>query len=348
VHDDEDILTDLEDPAVDSVASRELWTALTAEFDSERLGALWLAEVRRVVAAVVRGYPPGIYAATGAWDDAAHDDVTQDVVINRLLGEAQIEYIALNSVGGLAHARRLLARQVKRELARRRQRTVIDNLFDRALEYLKSEKSGAKQVSENPRVWVMGGKIPAQDQRDQSESKARLLSRLRRLPRLASRGEERAPVVWSSSTLETAVDDVLGSMASVSERELDEILRVALTSFTLGVLSQDDGEERPPNDPLGPEDVLVVESLVRQLTDVLEIQERHVMALKSVGLADADIATAVGVSRPTVAKIRKGAGSKSADVVRGASEPVLREVLKRFADELLVEFDLLESLEKPE
>src|SRR5687767_130201 len=105
------------------------WTSLRDEFTELVVGPLILAEVQRAVDFAVRRYDPVIYADAQNWTQG-RDDLVQDVVTTVLLHERQLDYL-FETASDLDGFRALLYRQVRRLLARRRQRTVVDNLLDR-------------------------------------------------------------------------------------------------------------------------------------------------------------------------------------------------------------------------
>ena len=113
---------------------------LRTEYEREVIGLAILAEVRRACSFRPRRYPPTVYARSATWNDDAIDDLVQDVITHRLLGERQLAY--LFDVGRTIDAwRALLDRQVRIALARRRVRTVVDNLLDRAKRLLDCDDS---------------------------------------------------------------------------------------------------------------------------------------------------------------------------------------------------------------
>src|ERR1700737_1438512 len=107
------------------------WTELLHEYESERIGVGILELVTKGVGKVGReGYDPQIYGRVVRWEDGI-EDVVQEVVVRLLLDEGQLDYImAVSRDEG--DFQRLLQWQIRRFLARRRQRTIIDNLLDRS------------------------------------------------------------------------------------------------------------------------------------------------------------------------------------------------------------------------
>src|SRR4051794_16994893 len=102
-----------------------------AEYITRTMGPLITERVRGLVDAMLRHRDPAIYAR-GAHDyrDGV-DDVLHDFTIDVLLHEGQLAYIFDNAadVDGFD---RLINYQLRRYLARTRQRTIVDNLLDRS------------------------------------------------------------------------------------------------------------------------------------------------------------------------------------------------------------------------
>ncbi len=131
--------------------------ALIDEHIQQKLGPLWLREIETAVPRVARRYPPAVYARSFEWDDDAIRDLVQDVV-ERMLVKGQAEYIC-DTANDFGHARALIYRQVKMTLIDRRQRTAVDNLFDRAVECLSAPPF--KQAGRSPVPGVSVARRPS-------------------------------------------------------------------------------------------------------------------------------------------------------------------------------------------
>src|SRR5260370_6664343 len=103
---------------------------LREEYRSVRIGEKILEEVRQTVHQVCRRYDPQIYGGAASWDDA-EGDLVQSVVLDLLIGEGQLDYLMATAVE-IGDFQNLLKYQVRRYIARKRRRTVIDNVIDRA------------------------------------------------------------------------------------------------------------------------------------------------------------------------------------------------------------------------
>ena len=129
---------------------------LRSEYEREVIGLAILAEVRRACASRARKYPPVVYARSTTWNDDAIDDLVQDVITRRLLGKRQLDY--LFDMGRTIDAwRALLDRQVRITLARRRVRTVVDNLLDRAKRLLDRDDSVRTSTVAKRTVYALRG-----------------------------------------------------------------------------------------------------------------------------------------------------------------------------------------------
>jgi DNA-directed RNA polymerase specialized sigma24 family protein len=311
-----------------------IFASLLAEHDRERLGPLWLAEIRSACASTARRYDPVVYARSADWNEAALDDLAMDAV-ERLLSKNQIEYIC-DVTRDAGHARALLHRQVRFTLLERRDRTVVDNLLERAVDVL----SGSDYVLDPspPTGWRAAGEaaqalghITGIDSKE-----ARLLAlRLRRLPRLQARGTERASPVWSLETLQVAVRDVVETLGKVTRDSLDRIFRDALTALALGELVVEEEGSRHLDPGIGPEEAVVAADVADRLMAELTERERGVLACKFHGVSDSDVAQELGVSRPTVDGAKKSASAKVrallADVHEAVQDATLMQLQERLA-----------------
>jgi DNA-directed RNA polymerase specialized sigma24 family protein len=298
--------TDSEEAVPDGASTL---AALVAEHRSERLGPLWLAEIHAACASKARRYPPSVYGRAAAWDSTTIEDLVMDTV-ERLLMKSQVEYIC-DTAGDLAHARALLHRQVRHTLLDRRTRTVVDNLLDRAVDLLRADPYQADDTP--PPGWIRSGTTP---ERASATLPVRMLGlRLRRLPRLPADGVERASPVWTSETLSLALDDVVTTLGKVTRDNLEKIFNDALTSLAPSEFVSDEAGSAQTDLTPGPEELAVARDAVRRLTDQLDPVETAVLSFKFQGMADAEAASALGISRPTVDSRKKAATAKVRDAL---------------------------------
>jgi len=301
-----------------------LWAALLAEHRAERLGRLWYAEIRSACASKARRYPPGPYARASAWDEAAIDDLAMDAV-ERLLRKGQIEYIC-DVAASAGHARALLHRQIRFALLERRERTVVDNLLERAVEVLRGP--GYHEQLGPPPSWTAAGTGEPPPPAEAHTPQGRLLAlRLRRLPRLPAAGTERASPVWSLRTLERAVADAVATLGAVTHDSLGAVLRDGLTSLVPSELVSDEAGIGRRDPAAGPEEEAVARQSAELALGALTAREAHVLACKLHGLSDADAATEICVSRPTVDGAKSAGAAKVRDALAGLGEAAQDEAL---------------------
>lgn len=301
-------------------SSGDLWDALLEEADREVLGTLWLSEVRRTVALVVRRYPPSVYSDTGAWAAESLEDVVQDVVVDQLLAAGQLAYI-LDVARTLDHARALLTRATKRSLALRRTRTVIDNLLERCRSLATSGETG----------------LTSSATRSATEVEIRNAgAAVAQLPRIAVNGGDRAPQVFTTETLERALQTVHRCVPhGYSLRELGMIFEMALTDHLPSALVVFDGVYDEPDRSLTPEEVVIVERTVDEAFGSMDEVPRLVLALKIADWSDSAIGAHLNQSRPTVAKIRREASRQMRDQVEGLQQRLQDSFVQIFAHKLL-------------
>jgi DNA-directed RNA polymerase specialized sigma24 family protein len=275
------------------------WEELREEYGRERIGPLIYGEVMGISASVSSHYDPTIYSGQSSWSDA-RDDLAQEVVTRVLLEEGQLDYLMLvcQSVDDF---RALLNRQVRRLLARRRQRTVIDNLLDRCEPILSAESyERLDETGRRMRYGLRGREVELRDPTDTELREAAL--RVAVVPRVKFRPGERAPVVYGPAQLATAVRAAAEALpTSLTLSDLDRIFRLVLTDWLPSFL--EDTEEEPSfgGQELSAEEVALVNDTTNRILASCSLDQQHLLLRKLEGVADGDIAREVGVSRPTLA-----------------------------------------------
>ena len=277
--------------------------ALRDEFDSQVIGPGILREVRRACSSQVRRYPPSVYARAPGWSAEVLDDLVQDVITGRLLGERQLVYL-FDVARDVESWRALLVRQVRISLARRRVRTVVDNLLDRARRFLR----GADEVET---VAASGGEVFRALDTDlvyrplTGDEVRAVAERARIVPRRVPGRSDRAPAVYSADGLEALLRiAVRYAPAGVTVRDLGRILEVVLTDWVPAVLEQDDGEFRRPSTDPTPEQMMEVRVIARGVVSGLTTDESEILRGRLAGLTDVEVAKRLGISRPTLGKRR--------------------------------------------
>lgn len=293
--------------------------ALTAEHAAERLGPLWLAEIAKA-ATIVKRYNPRIYAQTSVWDESALNDLVQDVV-ERMLVKSQVEYIC-DVANDFRHARALIYRQVKMTLADRRQRTSIDNLFDRAKKRL--AEPPFEVTSAKPPTWGFTGPDVAP-----KGSSQRLVTALAALPRLPGLGNDRASAIWTKETLEDALVLICRTLGTVGEADLTKVFHDSLTVYATSEVVVDDAGREDRAIELDPADLAEASEALDRLMAALTREEVTVLAGKWIGDSDGDIAVRLNISRPTVAKHKEAAFAKVRDELASSKQSVSEYVVGR-------------------
>lgn len=290
------------------------WESLLAEHASWRLGPLWLEETERAVRLAVARYPPDVYAGTTAWDPASREDLVQDVVVRQLLDDRQVEYIAAVA-DDLDAARGLLAKQVRWTLARRRSRTVIDNLLDRC-----RGRGG----------WRRGTRDATH------EEVVEAARRVARLPRVPVKSGDRAPIVFTESSLERALQEIGQVLPDgFGDADLDRIFSRILTDHLPGSLVVFETPVDEADRSLTPEEAHLVEAAAEQAYSALTVQQRRLLGLKMADVSDAAVGSALGMSRPTVAKRHRAAAAVARSHLADLPPRVQDAAMGRLAEQLL-------------
>jgi hypothetical protein len=273
------------------------WPELQGEFSDFTIGPLILSEVERAVDMAIRRHDPLIYGGAASWSDA-RDDLVQDVVATVLLTERQLDYM-MQTAASLDDFRALTFRQVRRLLARRRQRTVIDNLLERVRAVLGAPPY--ERLPGSPQRYQLQG--AHKTDRAATEDEIRLTAiRVAAIPRVRFNVSDRAPIVYASGDLETVVSLMAGSLPTpLTLGDLDWILRLVLTDWIPAFLEEGEETFTAKDEELTPEEVIVVQDTVDRLLAATTAEQQLILRRKIEGTADGAVAAEIGVSRPTLA-----------------------------------------------
>jgi hypothetical protein len=181
--------------------------ALQREFREVGVGPLIVSEVRHMAHRIAPRYNAAVYSDSGNWQNG-FEDLVQDVLANSLLRDQQAGYM-LGVAATIDDFRRLLARQVRRCLARRRTRTVIDNILDRARPILM-----APPFEQGLRHQYVTFCLAGTDAEDRAATFRELrvaAQAVRQVPQSRSRGD-RAPMVFTEHSLHAALEGVAGAL----------------------------------------------------------------------------------------------------------------------------------------
>lgn len=307
-------------------------SALRDEFEADGIGRLILAEIRRACRSQTERYDPNVYARAHRWGVEEIDELCQDVIATRLLGERQLAYM-FDVAAEIGHWRALLVRQVRISLARRRVRTVVDNLLDRARARLPG--CGWAEIADT------AGRVTyrrAGSHRPYRELSGRqiqeLAEQVRIVPRRAPEQGDRAPRVYSGRALDAVLRIVLdGAPGGVTVRDLAGILELVLTDWVPGILEYTDTGTRSQDADLTPEELMEVRDIAAEVVSGLSSGEKEILCGRLAGLPDIDIAARLGVSRPTLIRRRDALferlGATAADLRENAREALLDVIVLR-------------------
>jgi hypothetical protein len=306
------------------------WSALQSEFAEATVGPLILGEVERAVEIAIRRHDPVIYAGASDWSEARHD-LVQDVVLTVLLEERQLDYL-MQTATTLDDFRALLFRQIRRLLARRRQRTVIDNLLERIRVILGA--SPWQRVAGPVERYQASGVEKAD--RAATDEEIRLAAvRIAAIPRIRFNVSERAPIVYASSELETAVSVMAETLATpLGLGDVDRILRLVLTDWIPSFLEEGEETLATQDEELTPEEMVVVQDIVDRLLVATTAEQQLILRRKLEGTADGAVADELGMSRPTLAARKDAVFEIVAGELEGLDGDVQRAVTGALATRL--------------
>ena len=277
------------------------FSQLRQEYEREVIGPGVLREVHRASQARARKYPPTIYGLSSSWDKEAIEDLVQDVVVERLLGESQIDYL-FDVAPNLSDWRALLDRQVGITLARRRLRTVVDNLLDRAKRALrKNDGVVTSKFSRRTVFMLRGSSQPYQPLTDQQIR--RIVEIVRVVPRLRPGRAERTPSLYRRRDFEILLRAVLQEAeGGVTVRDLGMIFEEVFTDWLPAILELE--EEGSYSKSQSPEVAVEIQETAKQIIGKMTKEDAIIIHGRLAGLPDVEIACLLGISRPTFIKRR--------------------------------------------
>ena len=213
------------------------------------------------------------------------------------MATSPLSVVSSKRAASIEDFRRLLVRQTRRCLARRRVRTIIDNLLDRARPIL-TVPPFVRCTRHQYETFTLTNRLTEARAATYLEIR-RAAAAVRKVPQLRPTARDRAPSVYTAEHLRTAliaVADTLPSAFTVGE--LDNIFRLALPHFLPGVLDPVDVQIHKVIDEV------MVGHAAAKLSGVLDVEQRFVLASKLAGASDREIAHTLGVS-PRTATNRK-------------------------------------------
>lgn len=288
-------------PGPAMTANGPTWDELCREYDDVRpLGRLWLDLTVEVCTRVAYRYPPAIYNNRLSWDESAIDDLAQDVVLNRLIGDHQIDYIVATA-SSVQAARGLIGMHVKQVLAQRAAPNQRENVAVRLYSVLKV-RGEAVHTPNGDAIRPVGSNWPPSDLSASALAKA--VRVIERLPRLPNRGVERLSPLYTTEVLEGAAEPLWEACrVPLSLESLRRILDQTLTGLIPVLFQLHEGFDTPSVTDLTAEERVLVDELAERLVKVLNDEQREILVNIAI-MTDAELAKLLGVSRPTALKRR--------------------------------------------
>lgn len=279
--------------------------ALRVEFQKQGVGPLLVSEVRCAAYGIVSRYNAAVYSEIGNWRHG-FDDLVQDVVADSLLRDRQAEYM-LDVAATIGDLRRLLVRQIRRCLARRRLRTVVDNVLGRARRILVAPPF--EQRTRHLQVTFLMHGAAVEDRAATYRELRAGADALRSVPQRVTAIGDRAPIVYTTPDLKRALQR-FGTVMPVAFTigELDRALRLALPHLLPSVL-----------DSVGEYDDVdhhLVRTRSSALLRGLDRPVRAVVAMKVAGCSDAEVGQVLDVSRRTATNRKAAAFELIEDVLQ--------------------------------
>lgn len=319
---------------------------LSREYKAETIGRLIWDLLLEITESVAHRYPPNIYNEGESWNAGSYEELAQDVAVYLLLAENQIHYI-FDIAQEIEDVRRLLVRQVKRALYRRRWPTVVDRLLARTRRIAAESPFTIREVGRQRWITLADDPGPFRDLTDaELRSAVRAASEVPRL--IASPRAERASMVYTTPALRELLELVLGELRGLSERDLARIFENLLTAWLPSSLGDGEGAEPSAAEAPGTADTSLAASelgdTIRMFTSSLDNVDATVLLGKAQGISDDALARRLGRSRPWVADRKKALLDRLTDDLMSDVEEDLRdEAAQLLVDDLSAGFEERES-----
>ena len=277
---------------------------LHREYEAVTIGPLIWALTVELAGMVGRRYRPAQYNRGSRWDEASIRELAQETAVNLLVREGQIDYI-FTVADSVEDIRRLLVRNVKRALWRRRSATVIDRLMRRIRQMATQPPFTIQHAAGQP--WITRADEPTAPRALREAEIHIAAAAAHRVPRLVEReGAERASMVYAPGALRELLHAVVDETGGVLEHDLARILENLLAAWLPASLVSGEGEELA-GAVVGAPDVQFeverheMESAVRDLVESMTAEDLTVLVCKLQGQSDNAVAERLGRSRPWVA-----------------------------------------------
>ncbi len=322
------------------------FAALHREYEAETIGRQIWDLLLEITKSVAHRYPPNVYNQGESWHAGSYEELAQDVAVDLLLAENQIRYI-FDIAQGIEDVRRLLVRQVKRALYRRRYPTVVDRLLARARRIASEPPFTIQEVGSQRWVTLSDEPRPFRDLNDAELRSA--VGVAHGVPRLiASPRAERASMVYTTPALRELLGLVVGELGGLSERDLARIFENLLTAWLPSSLGDGEGAEPSAAEAPGTADMSLAASelgdTIRMFTASLDNVDATVLLGKAQGFSDDALARRLGRSRPWVADRKKALLDRlTDDLMSDVEEDQRDEAARLLIDELSAGFEERES-----
>ncbi len=275
---------------------------LRAEYVQQGIGDLIYGLVIELSGAICRKYPEAVYNAGLAWDEHSVADLAQEVALNRLLGEGQLDYI-FTEARNVESIRKLITRQIKRELHRRRPTTPIDRLLSR-IEALVTSGDLERVPGATPTYRPIGSTAawtPITPKQETDAANAAV-----GIPILYSRVDAtRESQIYTTPALRQALAAFFTVAPVLTEQELRKILEKVLTPWTPTSLVPIETTHEIQDDPMSTTTLTEIEDAASAWVGRLSLEECWVYYYRSLDLPDGATAAKIGKSRPTVINIKQ-------------------------------------------
>ena len=247
---------------------------------------------------------PAEYNQGAAWDEASVEELAQETAVELLISDGQIDYI-FTVASSIQDVRRLLTRNVKRALWRRRSATAVDRLMERVRRTASQPPFSVH--SDAGQRWITLTEQPGTPRALNDPELRAAAAAAHRIPRLIEREDaQRASMVYARGALRELLNAVIGVTGGVFESDLAKILRILLTAWLPASLVSVEGDDvvgatASVNPADYGNDGQEMESAVQDLVESMTVDDLTVLVCKMQGLSDLAVSERLGRSRPWTA-----------------------------------------------
>lgn len=289
---------------------------LRDEYHEVVIGDLMNDLVLSLTGSICWRYPEAIYNSGLSWDDDSIAELAQDVVVNRLLTEGQVDYIFAEATT-TESVRRLLTRQIKRELHHRRDSTPIDRLLERIKTL--AEAGDPEIIHGALLTYRQVGSATSWTPMSPQQATA-AVNAARVVPILYSRTDtSRESQIYTTPALREVLAAIFSVVPILTEKELRGIFERLLTPWTPTNLVPIDESDVAQDEPMSEAAYAQLSAAADSWVASLSGDECWVYYYRSLDQPDGVTAARIGKSRPTVVNIKQR-------VLQSAAEDFLRTI----------------------